>query len=159
LAWRVDQFNYFKLHGSIAYGGVPANFSYDELFVQAAPERFEFLNDDWFVNSYVPPVVFPWELFDQESGDFISENDFIFVKGKNQEGKKLFNHFKIMWENAKLSVECADKISFVGLSQIRHDTRSNAPRSGKSGHHRPKMKFAFWPVMRLNAGPILICEK
>ncbi len=119
LAWRVDQFNYFKLHGSIAYGGVPANFSYDELFVQAAPKRFDFLNDDWFVNAYVPPVVFPWELFDPESGNFISEDDFVFIKGKNQEGKKLFNHFKIMWENAKLSVERADKISFVGLSM--HD--------------------------------------
>jgi len=32
------------------------------------------------------------------------------------DGKKLFNHFKTMWENAKISVERADKISFVGLS-------------------------------------------
>jgi hypothetical protein len=119
-AWRTDQFNYYKLHGSITYGGVPANFGYDRLFAQAAPKRFAFLDDDWFTRSFIPPVVFPWELFDSESGRFISEDDFIFARGKDeiskQDGKKLFNHFKIMWENAKLSVEQADKISFVGLS-------------------------------------------
>ena len=119
LAWRTDQFNYFKLHGSIANGGVP-NFGYERLFVHTARQRFEFLNDEWFTNAFIPPVVFPWELFDPESGKFISEDDFIFVKGKNQDGKKLFNHFKTMWESAKLVVERADKISFVGLSMHKY---------------------------------------
>jgi hypothetical protein len=120
LAWREDQFNYFKLHGSIAYGGRPANFGYERLFGDPAPKRFDFLDDDWFIKHYVPPVVFPWELFDSNSGKFISEEDFIFVKGKDEisrrDGKQLFEHFKIMWKNAKLSVERANKISFVGLS-------------------------------------------
>lgn len=120
VAWGAGQFNYYKLHGSITYGGAPANFGYDKLFLQGAPIRFQFLEDQWFVKHFVPPVVFPWELFDKDSGKFISEDDFVYVKGKcamfGSDGKKLFNHFKTMWENAKISVERADKISFVGLS-------------------------------------------
>lgn len=129
LAWQENQFNFYKLHGSMTYGGA-LKFGYERLFVNLMPERFSFLDDDWFVKYYMPPVVFPWELFDSQSGEFISEDDFIFVKEKDEisgrDGKKLFNHFKLMWEQAKLSVEQADKISFVGLSM--HDYLENGLR-------------------------------
>jgi hypothetical protein len=111
--------NYFQLHGSITNGGDPIS-GYQPLFAPAKGERFKFLKDPVF-QQQIPPVVFPWELF-SSSGEFISEDEFIFVKGnesnphKEQEGRQLFNNLKSMWENAKLIVEQADKISFVGLS-------------------------------------------
>jgi hypothetical protein len=118
-AWKLGQFNYFKLHGSITYGGDPIS-GYQPLFAPAKGERFKFLKDECFQRQ-VPPIVFPWELF-SSSGEFISEDEFPFVKGyknslqKPQDGKLLFNHFKSMWENAKQVVQQANKISFVGLS-------------------------------------------
>lgn len=120
LAWRTDQFNYYKLHGSIAYTGMSASLSYDSFFSHGMSKRFDFLDKKWYLDHYIPPIVFPWELFDVKSGQFISEDEFNFVKTNDEtsrrDGKSLFNHFKTMWENAKLSVEQADKISFVGLS-------------------------------------------
>ena len=79
LAWREDHFNYYKLHGRMSYGLMPVNFGYYRLFVESFPARFDFLEDPWFLHHYIPPVAFPWELFDQ-SGKFISEEDFIFVR-------------------------------------------------------------------------------
>jgi hypothetical protein len=111
--------NYFQLHGSITNGGDPIS-GYQPLFAPAKGERFKFLKDPVF-QQQIPPVVFPWEFF-SSSGEFISEDEFIFVKGnesnphKEQEGRRLFNDLKSMWEKAKQIVEQADKISFVGLS-------------------------------------------
>jgi len=69
----------------------------------------------------IPPIVFPWELFDGDSGRFISEDGFIFVKEAKDSAAKekaslLFRHFVSIWENAKRAVSRADKISFIGLS-------------------------------------------
>jgi hypothetical protein len=121
LAWRLDQFNYFKLHGSMSYGNDPTS-GYKVLFRPGNLERFGHLATDHF-QKIVPPIVFPWELFTNE-GEFIPEDEFIYVKGerdpqKQLDGRQLFKHFNLMWKNAKLVVENANKISFVGLSM--HD--------------------------------------
>jgi len=122
MAWRLDQFNYFKLHGSITNGNDPIA-GYQALFAPPKGERFNFLKDPYFRQT-VPPVAFPWELF-SSSGVFIPEDEFIFVKEnekhpqKLEQGRLIFRHFKSMWENAKAVVGQAQKISFVGLSM--HD--------------------------------------
>jgi hypothetical protein len=118
-ASQTQGFNYFKLHGSIAYGNEPY-FGHNELFQSNMTDRLRYVGEGG-IQFEVPPVVFPWELFDGDSGHFISEDEFIFVKqnsapATNESARLLFRHFKSIWENAKRAVLKADKISFVGLS-------------------------------------------
>ena len=126
LGWakNISVFNYFKLHGSIAYGS-DEKFGYRFLFGGNSPDRLKIFNEGG--SQTVPPVVFPWEVFN-DHGKFIDEDNFIFVKGikeaKQQEGRILFRHFKQMWESAKEKLSRAEKISFVGLSM--HDYLKDA---------------------------------
>ena len=118
-ASHTDSFHYYKLHGSLAYGsnmyfGHQASFRHDDV------KRYENLGEK-SIQSENPPVVFPWELFESDSGKFISEDEFVFVQqakdsAAKEKAKKLFQHFKKIWMNSKWAVERADKISFVGLS-------------------------------------------
>jgi hypothetical protein len=135
--WRPGQFNYFKLHGSIAYANDPY-FGHEASFQITREKRFDYLGDK-SRQSEVPPVAFPWELFVDNSGGFISEDDFVFVKEPNEaeakdKGRSLFRHFKTMWENAKKVVAEANKISFIGLSMHEYMEAGLAYLfSGKSG--------------------------
>lgn len=68
----------------------------------------------------MPPIVFPWELFD-ESGDLITEQEFIFVKGISDDfesrfGREFFRVYQEIWKAARKAVQAASRISFVGLS-------------------------------------------
>jgi hypothetical protein len=117
-ARQTEGFNYFKLHGSIAYGSEPS-FGYNSLFKLAQEDRLKFLTNP-VLQRNIPPIVFPWELFDDNNGNFISEDEFVFVKqAKNKrmriQGQQLFQHFKSMWSNAQHTLQRAHKISFVGL--------------------------------------------
>lgn len=121
-AKQTQGFNYFKLHGSIGYGNDPY-FGHDTSFRKDTTTRLGFLGNK-SLQSEVPPVVFPWELFD-DSGKFISDDKFVFVKdGKDTAAKEkaqhLFNHFTSIWQNAKRAILRADKISFVGLSMHQY---------------------------------------
>jgi hypothetical protein len=116
---QTQSFSYFKLHGSIAYGNDP-HFGHDASFRLNNVKRLGHLGDD-SLQRYPPPVVFPWELFDGNSGKLISEDEFVFVKGNKdvaaqQRGRRLLGQLRSIWENAKRVVSRAEKISFVGLS-------------------------------------------
>ena len=120
---QTQGFNYFKLHGSVAYGN-DMYFGHDASFRQDVVKRYESLGDK-SIQWEIPPVVFPWELFDTDTGKFISEEEFVFSKhskGSTEKAKsrQLFNHFKKIWMNAKWAVTHADKISFVGLSMHQY---------------------------------------
>ena len=112
------QFNYFKLHGSIGYAG-KQDYSWHNAFSATPLERMRRLADVHYKVT-VPPVIFPWELFDG-SGRVIKEDDFIFVsqarsRQQKANGRTLFNLYKALWKGAREAVEGAQKISFVGLS-------------------------------------------
>lgn len=114
-----QSFNYFKLHGSLAYGNDP-HFGHNASFRLEKTKRLEYLADK-SLQFDVPPVVFPWELFDGDSGKFISEDDFVLVKeGKDiaaqEKARLLFRQLMSIWENTKRVLSRANKISFVGLS-------------------------------------------
>jgi hypothetical protein len=120
---QTQGFNYFKLHGSISNGN-DMYFGHDVLFRKDVVKRFDLLGEK-SIQSKIPPIVFPWELFDGDSGEFISEDEFVFTKHTNDSTEKgkarlLFDHFKKIWMNAKWAVTHADKISFVGLSMHQY---------------------------------------
>jgi hypothetical protein len=112
------QFNYLKLHGSIAYAG-EQDPSWHNAFFATPKQRIRRLADFYYTET-VPPVIFPWELFDV-SGDFIDEDAFIFVtqaqtKQQKDAGRALFRLYRTIWYGAKTAVDAAHRISVVGLS-------------------------------------------
>lgn len=120
---QTQGFNYYKLHGSIAFGNEPY-FGHQALFQDDAVKRLGNLANGG-LQYEVPPIVFPWELFDGSSGKFIPEDDFIFVKQAKDSAAKerafsLFHHLKTIWDKAKRQVLAADKISFIGLSMHQY---------------------------------------
>jgi hypothetical protein len=111
-------FNYLKLHGGIAYPE-GKDFSFATLFDPDIRKRIPMTFAGYKATS-VPPIVFPWELFD-ESDNFISENDFVYVKQsktaeERKEAKALFKVYESIWKTARQVVLRATKVSFVGLS-------------------------------------------
>jgi hypothetical protein len=117
-AEKIRGFNYFKLHGSIAYAN-GKEFNHRLLFESNVYDRLDAFARTYYKNS-VPPIVFPWELFGPNR-EFINANDFIFVKQadnekQREEGRRLFSLYKAIWGNAAETVMRAEKISFVGLS-------------------------------------------
>jgi hypothetical protein len=114
-----QQFKHFKLHGSITYAD---DISHGKLFKTENFERL--INVNIHKNELpIPPVVFPWELFDQD-GAFIDKEAFIFCKNTKVPEEKaqallLYALYKTIWEGAREAVQNAKKISFVGLSM--HD--------------------------------------
>jgi len=117
-AETIRGFNYFKLHGSIAYA-TDKDFNHGQLFEKNVYDRLKPFETRYYKSS-VPPIVFPWELFGSNR-EFINANDFIFVKQANsakerEEGIRLYGLYKEIWTNAAETVMRAEKISFVGLS-------------------------------------------
>ncbi len=112
-------FRHFKLHGSIVYANEE---EHNRLFRAKLPERINVIDCVRWETS-VPPIVFPWELFDK-NGAFIEAEEFIFVKvGKRTtfqpdylRAKTLHNVYKSIWQGAQEAVQKAEKISFVGMS-------------------------------------------
>ncbi len=121
---------HFKLHGSIHYA---AAHLHKQLFENSIAERLKpFATQDFNVST--PPIVFPWELFD-EGGSFVKQEDFIFVKSnspskpiqewsvggpdvrqQHTEAIVLYKLYEAIWQGAREAVKLADKISFVGMS-------------------------------------------
>lgn len=115
------QFTLFKLHGSVAFGR-DDSYGFASLFTESHEQRLRRFEKATF-NTIVPPIVFPWELFDR--GRFVNEEDFIFAKqaksaAAKQEAGRLYRQFNAVWEGAKDAVSRADKISFVGLSMHKY---------------------------------------
>ena len=112
-------FNYFKLHGSIAFAR-DSKFGYESLFLRSAKERLQmFRRDNKPENLPTPPIVFPWELFG--AGGFIDESEFIFTRTASAAREKevasmLYQAYKKTWTSAREQISRAEKISFVGLS-------------------------------------------
>lgn len=117
-----QQFRHFKLHGSIDFADAQ---THRELFDVPGTRRLVQFNTTK-EQIRTPPVIFPWEIFD-EKGEFIAESDFIFIKEANNinDGYRaaaqeiavnLHRLYKQIWEGAKEAVQHADKISFVGMS-------------------------------------------
>lgn len=109
-------FNYFKLHGSIFFGGKEQHYV---KFHDEAKHRLQEFGQNGFKSMATPPVVFPWELFDKRG--FISEADFAdnFVKPERKRAVELYSLYKGIWLAAQEKISRANKISFVGLSM--HD--------------------------------------
>jgi hypothetical protein len=113
-----ERFRYLKLHGSIAYAE-GKTFSHEQLFNSDVMKRFP-IPGQGYKKSDVPPIVFPWEVFDAD-GNFISKDDFIFSKQaqtqqQHSEAAMLFNLYKEIWTAAREAIQFATTISFVGLS-------------------------------------------
>lgn len=102
-----DGFCLLKLHGSICQGQLGQH-GYPNFFKSDVSRRLESLGHE---NPLLPPIVFPWEVFD-EKGEFRDDRDFPL---KDQE-VKYHALFRNIWERAKHEIEPATKISFVGLS-------------------------------------------
>lgn len=120
LDWAAQNlgFNLFKLHGSIAYGG-DEDYGFNALFGEEHDKRLLRFRPPSLFQSAVPPIVFPWEVFDEKG--FVDEKEFIFTKHAEkpyeaEQAKRLFNQLKASWESAREVVGRANKISFVGLS-------------------------------------------
>ena len=115
--YKIADFRYFKLHGSIAYAR-SRWFGHQQLFLDDNMTRLGAFSGDAYKNK-TPPILFPWELFD-EKNEFIEADEFVFVKhhdeGSRGRGEALFKMYKTLWQNAQLAVRKAQKISFVGLS-------------------------------------------
>ena len=60
-----------------------------------------------------PWIVFPWELFD-EKGTFINAKTFPEIG--NGSDDIAFHAFETTWRRAKIEVEAATKVSFIGIS-------------------------------------------
>jgi hypothetical protein len=100
------QFRILQLHGSIGIAdNIPSDFQ--TFFSTNALDRAQVLFQD--PPSSVPPIMFPWEI--------ISEKGLI-----PRESSTLGNHpslyslFSRIWSQARIEVEAAKKVSFVGLS-------------------------------------------
>lgn len=111
-------FNYYKLHGSISFPR-DTYFGFETLFRHEAAQRLLTIADGTHP-TLSPPIIFPWECF-TESGDFIQESEFVLVRHPNlmpspEVGKSVFKLLKTLWENARLKVANAERISFVGVS-------------------------------------------
>jgi hypothetical protein len=98
-----------KLQGSICefIGKEPWLRTYS-FYTQSAVARAKAIFD--LKNTHVPPIIFPWELLD-ENLNFIKKQDFPIQN--DQYDYDLFTH---IWQRARKEVQDAEKISFVGLS-------------------------------------------
>ena len=72
-----------------------------------------------------PPIFFPWEIIDPDTGEFVAEQDFRRVEGdicvaasRFDPGHRASNYpiFKAIWTRAQREIADAEKVSFVGLS-------------------------------------------
>jgi hypothetical protein len=135
LTSSVDTFRLFKLHGSIAYANETAH---QQIFTASIQERFKVLEKLNFKH-YVPPVSFPWELFD-EAGNFIHYQEFIFGKQPKDSQEQsdatiLYNLYDTIWRGAREAVRKAKKISFVGMRTHPYlDTGLKYLFDGKDGN-------------------------
>jgi len=118
-----------QLHGSIAWpcirNGEHSIWHYD-LFGTSVRERVEKLCFSEASNA-VPPVLFPWEAINDQ-GTLLDQKEFCLDDGPDrvcdrQGGYigpiKLHQLFVSIWKRARIEVNFATKISFIGLSM--HD--------------------------------------
>jgi hypothetical protein len=115
-----QHFRHFKLHGSITYATEPLH---RQLFEDGLEERLKPFGTEQFEN-LTPPIVFPWELFD-EKGNWVNPQQFpLKIEAKTDEqhaeATTLYNLFTVIWRGAREAVQKADRISFVGLSMHRY---------------------------------------
>jgi hypothetical protein len=114
LANAMPDFRYFKLHGSTGYAVDNTE------FLLSKPHEIHLPLDIKFAKMDIPPIVFPWELFDEHE-QFTKYNSFKLLNSSGTPAEEanlplLYNLFSVVWNETKKSVMRANKISFVGLS-------------------------------------------
>ncbi len=132
------RFCMLKLHGIAAWPNPPLNAmhaslsahcSFDDYFNTDLFRRIQSLTGE--VGNTETPIVFPWEVY-EKNGDLVGRERFALKDQPLEFSNQQFRHgcrmitdpslhdiFLAVWNRAKIEVQAASKISFVGISM--HD--------------------------------------
>ncbi len=120
--WTGLKFKVLKLHGSIAFpesrAGIAEEFDTEMLFSLPQPNKPLRIVAAMRLDhtKSIPPVVFPWELFKEDTVEFKKMEDFCLNHPDDWPKQRLYFLLRDVWTQAQEAVQRADKISLIGLS-------------------------------------------
>lgn len=113
-SWLACTLKVLKLHGAICFSN-SKDAIHAALFHRPEIARHVVLCP-LLANIGIPPVVFPWEIFDNQSNQLLGREEFCLNHPPSWREGDVYQLLVDVWKQAREAVQEADKVSFIGVS-------------------------------------------